>query len=305
MTDQNRMRLSLRLDGGEYPDGEIPLVALARIADETQQLVRRLARSLTDRGGPGRTPTSIEEATSLWLVGIHQGSTTLDIAGPRVQQLPLELFEDIGSEAIGTMLDGLEALATENQLPAAFDERSVQSLDGWLESVGTAAAEVELSAELGSRQRRVVRVEPNAARAVLSHRSSPERERPAPSPQSVEGRLYAVNLETGRYAIRDDAGYSISLTGEGYPSDLVEGLVGQRVRAQGTAHFDDSRRLQLDLEDLRPVPPLEGVDSEKFFRNVELDELLRGKTPLEPQGDLVIEGLTDDEIEAFLAAGDD
>jgi hypothetical protein len=301
--DQARTHLSLRLDGGEYPDGEIPLAGLARIADETQQLVRRLARSLTDRGGPGRTPTSIEEATSLFLVGIHQGSTTLDIAGPRVQQLPLELFDDIGIEAIATMLDGLEALAADDQLPAAFDELSARSLDRWLESVGMAAAEVEISAELGSGARRVVRVEPNAARAVLSHRSSPER--PAPSLRSVEGRLYAVNLETGRYAIRDDAGHSISLTGEGYPSDLVERLVGQRVQAQGTARFDDAGRLQLDLAELRPAPPLEGVDSEQFFRNVELDELLRGKAPLESLDALVIEGLTDDEIEAFLAAGDD
>lgn len=299
--NQARTHLSLRLDGGEYPDGEIPLAGLAQIADETQQLVRRLARSLTDRGGPGRTPTPIEEVTKLFLVGIHQGSTTLDIAGPRVQQLPL--FDDIGTEAIATMLDGLEALATDDQLPAAFDELSVRSLDRWLEAIGTAAAEAELATELDPGSRRVVRVEPNAARAALSHRSSPER--PAPSPRAVEGRLYAVNLETGRYAIRDDAGHSISLTGEGYPSDLVERLVGQRVQAQGAAHFDDSGRLQLDLEDLRLAPPLEGVDSEQFFRNVELDELLRGKAPLESLDDLVIEGLTDDEIEAFLAAGDD
>lgn len=190
MTEDERPRLSLRLTGGDFGDGEIPLTALARIAYETQQLVKRLARSLAERSGPGRAPAAIDEATNLLLVGLRSGSTTLDIVGSRLQQP--SLLGDIGVEAIGTMLDGLQALSTERQLPAAFDDPSSRRLDGWL-----------------------------------------------------------------------------------------------------------------DLEDLRPAPQLEGVDGRRFFRNVELDELLRGKAPLRSLEDLVIEDLTDDEIEAFLAAGDD
>lgn len=54
-----------------------------------------------------------------------------------------------------------------------------------------------------------------------------------------------------------------------------------------------------------PDPPLEDADGQRFFHNVELDELLRGKAPLESLDDLVIDGLTEEEIQAFLAAGYD
>ncbi|MGH8910821.1 MAG: hypothetical protein ACRD0K_31115 [Egibacteraceae bacterium] len=179
----------------------------------------------------------------------------------------------------------------------------MRSLRTWLDAVKAAAPVAELRAELRSHPPRVVRIEPEAAQAALAG-PSPTGEAISYTKRTIEGRLYAVNLETGRYSIRDDVGNSISLTGEIVPADAVGRFVGQRVQAEGVARQDDSGRLQLELARLGPAPTLRGLESGSFFRNVELDELLAGKAPLDSLDSLVIDDLSDEEIEAFLGAGD-
>jgi hypothetical protein len=46
----------------------------------------------------------------------------------------------------------------------------------------------------------------------------------------------------------------------------------------------------------------EPFDSSAIWRNTPLEELLRGAVPLRSIDDLAIEGLTDEEAEAFIAA---
>ncbi len=46
----------------------------------------------------------------------------------------------------------------------------------------------------------------------------------------------------------------------------------------------------------------EPFDSSAIWRNTRLQELLRGSAPLDSIDDLAIEGLTDEEAEAFIAA---
>ncbi|MGH8930155.1 MAG: hypothetical protein ACRDZO_05840 [Egibacteraceae bacterium] len=304
MNERARERLSLRLEGGDYGDGEIPLLALAHIASETQQLVRRLARSLTQRSGPGRTPGSIENATNLLLIDLQPGSTMLTFASPPVVQPMLGFFEEVGAAAFGALMDGIEALENDAELPAAFDDVVSKSLDGWLDAVKSAAPAAEVRAELSSRPPRVLRLEPEAAQAALARRS-PNEEPSEQGERTIEGRLYAVNLETGRYALRDDAGNSISLTGEGIPSDAVGRFVGQRVQAEGVAHIDTGHLQSLDVARLDLARPFEGEDRDWFYRGQTLAELLEGTEPLDSLDDLVIEDLTDEEIEAFLEAGDE
>jgi hypothetical protein len=77
-----RARVIFTLHDSQHLPGEIPLTALAGIAAETQTLIRRLARSLDERSGPGRTPVAIENATELLLVAVRPGSTMLDVVGP-------------------------------------------------------------------------------------------------------------------------------------------------------------------------------------------------------------------------------
>jgi hypothetical protein len=304
MVDQSRAHLALRLVGGQYRDGEIPLTDLASVADKTQKLVRRIARSTSDRAGPGRTPAHIEEPTTLLLIGIRPGSTVLEIAGPSAEsQLDLgDVGDDIRTQALSIMVDGIEAVATGSELPDGFDDLSVRSLDEWLDSIAATAAVAELTAEVGTRPKRVLRVVPQEARAQLARRVAPA-PLAAPPEQAVEGTLYAVNLRTGRYTIEDDLGNSIGTSASVFTSEEIAPLLGRRVRAEGMPRFDEAGRLQaIELTRLAAAPDTNDIDAERFFRNVELEELLQGAGPLRSMDELAIEGLATEEIDDFLRA---
>ncbi|HUP70812.1 MAG TPA: hypothetical protein VM142_13505 [Acidimicrobiales bacterium] len=302
MPDPTRTHLALRLVGGQQRDGEIPLVDLAKIAAETQVLVRRLARSITDRSGPGRTPAHLEELTQLLLVGIHGGSTVLEIAGPQMEaQLDLgEVALDAGAQAVEALLDGIDAIRRGGSLPGPYDDITIRSLDAWLATVGETAGEFEIEATVANREWRIPRTVVEGAREALVRPAPPSSAQPARS-QVVEGVLYDANLHTGRYVIEDDMGHAIALETSIFTSEHVAPLLGQRVRAEGTPRLDEGGRLQaIEASVLLPATEIEGLDSEAFWRNIELDELLSDAEPLQALEDLRISGLTEEEGDAFL-----
>ncbi len=304
MAERRRSHLAVRLLGGQQRDGEIPLADLARIATETQLLVRRLARSITDRGGPGRTPTHLEEQSQLLLVGIHDGSTVLEIAGPELEaQLDLgTLPPDAGSQALAAFLDGVDALAHGHPLPDPFDDIASRSMDNWLGALASAASEFEIDAEAAEREWHLPRTSLESAREVLVQSRAAATGLP-PDSRVVEGILYAVNLHTGRYSIEDDIGHVITLETSIFTSEDIAPLLGRRVRAEGVPRYDDAGRLQVvEATQLSPGPEIEGFDNEGFWRHVELEELLHDHQPLESMEELAIPGLTEEEIAEFIKA---
>lgn len=302
MTNSERSTLRLRLRGASYPDGEIPLANLAAIADRAQQLATRLARAEEGRGGPGRSPNRLAEGVRLMFVGIEPGSTQLLIAGPpRDPQFDLgPLSEEAIERAFAQLVDGLDAAAAGTPLPAGYDDLSRRGLAEWLEALAQAAPEVEVEGRVGARAPKTVRLDPASASAHLREPPAP----PAPPPSvAVEGVLYAVNLRTGRYRIEDDMGSSIDLVTSLFTTEQVAPLLGQRVAAGGAAKYDDSGKLkEIDATTIAPAPDIPGLDPSRFWRNVELDELLRDATPLESIDELTIPGLTVEEGDAFLRA---
>jgi hypothetical protein len=294
--------IRLRLLGGAYPDGEIALAALALIADRAQQLATRLARAEEDRGGPGRSPSRLAEGVRLMFVGIEPGSTQLLIAGPpRDPQLELgPLGEEVIERAFLQLVDGLAAAASGAALPGGYDDLSRRGLAEWLDALAEAAPEVEVEGRIGARQPRTVRMRPADASSSLKEPPMA----PSPPPAiSVEGVLYAVNLHTGRYRLEDDMGTSIDLVTSLFTVEQVRPLLGQRVAASGTAKYDDAGKIkEIAATTISPAADIPGLDRARFWRNVELDELLRDARPLESIDDLAIPGLTEEEGDAFLRA---
>lgn len=302
--EPDRTRLLFVLRGSYHRPGEIPLAVLARIAEETQTLVRRLARSLDERGGAGRTPGTIEEVTELLLVDIRPGSTTLEVAGPaREPQLDLgiEVTDDLGARALDSFVSGLEAAARRESLPNAFDDISTRGLEDWLAALAASASDLRLEASIGGRAVRTVQLAPAVVRAELNRRRAAQGQ-PAASMQMVEGRLYAVDIDSGRYRIRDDAGNSIRVMASGLNPEQVAPLLDQRVRVEGRPRFDEHGRLVgLDAPRLSPAPEVEGLDTASFFAGTELDRLLADMQPLDSVSELAIAGLTDSDIADLLA----
>ena len=293
-----RPRLSIRLRGGTGGDGEIPLADLGRIATETQALVLRLARSLTERSGPGRTPDEIDELTRLVAVGIRSGSSILEIAGPEMEEeLPLDgAPPNVGVQALVALADGLEAASAGRPLPVAFGAAPARrSLAEWMATVST-YSEVDVTVAVDDDERRV-RLAP--AEVVLPDPSTMA----APRPAALVGTLRAVDLDSGRFRIEDDAGHRIALTVPTELRDQAGRLIGNRVEAFADPSSNDARATQpMAVAELRAAPQESLRSVGDAASAAFLDRLSAGLagTPLDALQPIA--DLTDDEANAFLDA---
>src|SRR5580700_6513767 len=114
MVELPRPMLHLRLSGENVRDGEIRLADLAKVADQTQRVVTRIARGMIDDRRPGPIPQNVAGATTLFLIGLGNGSTILDMAlSSRAQDalsaegMPIEL----GEMALTALAESLEILS--------------------------------------------------------------------------------------------------------------------------------------------------------------------------------------------------
>jgi hypothetical protein len=278
---------------------------MAQIARETQELVRRIARDVSGRAGAGRTPAELSAATTLLLVSLESGSTTLGIAGPPLEaELPLdeEVPAQTAVQAIGVLGQALDGAAREEAPLPTLSPPVVRSLDRWLGAFeGYRSLQVSLVArDVPTHE---VRLSPAVARHMLRRKMAVPADRVRePTARTVEGELYAVNLHTGRYRVEDDLGHSIQLV---VPEDLFDGageLLDRRVRAVGRAQVDEDGLItELQVSDIELVADDDGLGSAFFDRGAELEERLRHAQVVDVD-DLAMSDLTDDEATAFWAA---
>lgn len=305
MAELPRPILHLRLSGEHVRDGEMSLADLAKVADQTQRVVTRIARGMIDDRRPGPIPQNALDATTLFLIGLGRGSRILEIALSsgaqdtlRAPGMPIQL----GEMALTALVGSLEILSEDEAspvLPVGIDDRAVEDIDQWLRALrgyGRVTIDAELS--LGSFQAAIV---PRDARKMLQNATSqPTMPYVSADHQALTGRLYALNLRTGTFKIEDDAGHSIRLT---VPEDMrseAAQLVNIRVRAIGKASLDERHRLRsFSVAALEELPDF--IDQMAFFerhdlivppRSITSDDLTLG----------VISDLSDDEIDEFMTA---
>lgn len=304
MAQQSRPALHLRLSSRHEPSGEISLAELARVAEQTQRVVSRLAQGLVDDLDPGRLRKQVAAATRLYLIGMRSGSTVLDIAAPEQEMgaleaegMPLEL-RDL---AMMAFVEALHELSQpQPELPLGIDQNGARYIDEWLRSLRH-HDQISLEAEVGSATARAT-VRPSAARKQLkAAETQPSLPYVSPSHQALTGRLYALNLRTGTFSIEDDAGHSIRISVPEDMRDEAAQLANRRVRAIGTPSLDSARRrlIFFEVAALDELPPL--GDQLAFFSThpLEMPPRVIAESDLE-QG--VVLDLSDDEIDAFTSA---
>lgn len=297
----------MRLHGGDQPDGEILLTELSRIAVATQDLVRRIAKSMIGRRQPGPGRASIARASDLRLVGLHKGSTVLEIAGAAPDEqtaLEFDIPTDLGDLSLTMLVDGVRALAGDNpepDLPVGYSQALVDDLDKWLRSFrGFDTVGIEATVAGKTKQ---VKLAPKTARGRLAQ-ATPQPSLPfiSAKDQVLEGKLYALNLNTGTFSIEDDAGHKIRIK---VPADVRRAaavLVDRRVRAVGNPELDDNGRLtSFEVQRLELAPDLEGLSVQtRFFESHELQS--PPVDALRDVDDWAIDDLTEEESTDFLAA---
>jgi hypothetical protein len=305
MVQEPRPTLRLHLSGKNVRDGEMPLADLAKVAEQTQRVVTRIARGLIDDRSPGPIPGNVADATTLFLVGLGRGSIVLDIAllAPaqdtlNAQGMPLQL----GEIAITALAESLELLAEDEPapvLPVGIDDKAVDDIADWLRTLRD-YQRVSIDVELSHSSFQTEIVPRDVRKKLKNATSQPSMPYISADHQAITGRLYALNLRTGTFRIEDDAHHSIRLT---VPEDMrseAAQLVEAKVRAIGRASLDEHHRLlSFSVAALEELPDF--IDQLAFFERHDLIAPPRIITSSE-LGQGVIPNLSDDEIDDFMAA---
>jgi len=300
--------IRLRLVADDVPEGEIALSELVRIAGATQTFVRQIVGNLVGQRGPGAPRKAVSEASQLRLVGLKPGSTILEIAGaPPIEDfLEYDIPTDLTDITFGLLMGGVSALAAADrsppELPVGYDHRLVGDFDIWLKSMSNYKS-VAFESRVGGRTVTTITSPSVARRRLKSVSPQPVLPFVSPTQQALEGRLYALNLNTGSFHIEDDAGHKIRTVVPTGVRDDASVLVSRRVRAVGKPELDEVGRIRsFQVERIGAAPDMAGLSQQKsFFEAHELEV----KPPVGERGNLnewAISGLSEVEAESFMAA---
>lgn len=275
------------------------LDVLVEVAQGVQLAVTRLAYAL--RGGPtvrrGRAPREIADLTRLEVVGLHEGSTVLELGLAELER-PLDEL-DLGGEALRVLEAGLRAVASGEDLPDPWGRGVSQAVDRVLSVLDKGVDEIVVGRP-GARP---------DEQAVFT-RSTREERRAAVPPGArervvVEGRLlmadFAATRDEARIHRPLDAPVRCTFGPE--LEGAVLRLLKRYVRAEGWGELDDQSRIRtLELESLEDA---ELTTGRAFWDLPTLDELAeeQGIEPVERLEDLADGTWPEDEsVDDFLAA---
>ncbi len=285
-----RARIEIALDGGTA--GAIPLADLARLAEHLQELTHRLARSLQERDGPGRSPLSLHLLSDLVAVGIRSGSAVLEVEAPAwSDELAFaDLAPDAGVQALSLVLAGLETSATQSPLPSAYTEPARESLRKFVASAQS-YDRMSLSFSHHNEDKKVS-VQPAVVRFPTLA------EEPSQEEGQIEGELYALNSHSGLYQVEDNTSHTVKCHADPQSSMArdLEDAIRRTVRLSGLITRDPGGRIR-DIE----IKLVEAVEATAVGWEFDLGSAIDEAAPIDPS-EFIIPDLTEEEAQAFLDA---
>lgn len=269
MSNETMSDFEVRLHDMNVEFGEIRFSDLQAITAAMQQLSTRIAGNLSGQSGLGRPPRYVQDAATLRLTGLSDGSTKLLVGFGMYGQRALDVRPSDTSEGGDEPLaDLLEVTARRfwQIIEGAYDGRppawTTPSVAGStvavIKALRRAAQRVEFTRYADERRL--------SFRTDVDLGSWNELARQADEGiATVAGRLTLVDLDASKFRIRDDVGNRITLH-EVTDADDAVGLTGQRVQATGALRRTKGGRIALadvlvsPFESLvRPPEPVHSV----------------------------------------------
>lgn len=280
-------RFELHLEGMDVPDGLIDADRLVEIVKSLQEMATRLGRIETDAAQKGRPSKNLDRVAGL-RIGLEKGSTVVvaERDGSR-ELLDLDLSDE---EAVDRRFSELIEHIGADQRPEWVTDPIASTVEDLVNALQKTAPRVEFMVDGVSRK---------TFETKSIHR---ETWKPLAPPQPMTevtftGRLFAVNLNTHRLQVQDDVGNQVGLPR--VPNDAEIGkLVGAYVTVTGTPEVDAQGQLKHINEASIQLAP-DPLGGQAVRASTSLEEILSTAPGPAPGG---ISGLTDDEVEAFLAA---
>lgn len=285
--DHHNFEIRLDLKPGVAP-GEIRFSDLHRLCDALQELNTRISRLVISQAGPGRTADPAARVAELRLVAVRSGSTRLGVGFGDLNTLPAPEFSLVEDECYSKFREIMQSIP-EQICPSWITPLIAESAIQVVEAFDRAAFGVTIQAVQGWRTEIVPSITSRQPWQAVANAAKSDQ------PIAVTGLLYSVNLETRRFAIRDDVGNTIGLE-EVQNVDAANDLIGKRAVASGLAARGSDgglRAVRRAIIEARATPR-SWIDREN---RGSLAAELRKPGP-DPRG---VEGVTAEDVDEFLA----
>ena len=273
--------LTFRLIGTQLPPGQLGLADVADICRALQDLNTKISRLVAGQRA-GRTGEATARVARLRITSIGVGSTKLGVGYGETNALPdpeLSTLEEAISEKFWEIIAGMTTGVRPDWAPEGVARSTLE--------LGDALAHAAKRVEVRRADHRHVRFE---AKFFVR-----EPWQASDETVTVEGELTAVDLDSHRFRIRDDAGNAIPLM-DVQNQDTAARLIAGRATATGLAvrgRRGELKALTAAIVSPSTVPAL-WRPSGRLRRR---PEFTRQRPDWEP-----IEGLTDEESDRFMAA---
>lgn len=291
--------LHLFIEGPRVPSGRVNLADLARITGDLQTALNRIGRVL--RGTPGKRAggpeRDIRALCALELVAIESGSVGLPMMlAERERPLPTE---DFGVLALESLLDGLQAVQDERELPASWDTGVLEAVRDLGTGLGRETASI-LFTRRGRRGSRTVRYTED-----IRHRLSARVPALPADRREFVGQLLMADFDRAHLRCRIDppTGRSIECRFDEALEDVVLRHLRLQVRVTADAEVDEYDRVKYIC--IATLEPLDGPawGSGDFWTAPGIAELQQEQA-IQPVEDLrtlaAPTWASDEELEEFL-----
>ncbi|MCI4352046.1 MAG: hypothetical protein L3K14_01470 [Thermoplasmata archaeon] len=188
-----RMPLTIYFEGPGVARNRLQLRDFLLFGSKIQAALDRVARVLQGEAGsvqPGRRPGDLDLACSLDVVSFRGGgSATLTLDLPVLKQKVLSTYEDVGEEALRTLVSGIESITdADARLPQGYDDGVLLALREAGKTFDRGLDRVSLT--LGRERGRIVRVLTRETVSQIVRRI----QSPVENQKVIEGRLLMADF---------------------------------------------------------------------------------------------------------------
>ncbi len=306
---EERLRLSLTLEGELVDEHRLPLSELERVTGQLRSTLRSIATVLTERGPSGRggrTQRFIEEASDLRVVASPKaGSFALELETPppapaHQEGLPLETGDGLAERSVLALVEGLETLdESAESLPPGFDRGVLQALVPFQTTLGRGVSQIRLETTASKEAPQEARIDQTTvtmARKLIK--------KPVRAQAVAEGTLQMVDFVSLECRIDRAPLPSVVCLFEEQERDHVHGAVRQYVRVAGEGEFppDSPQPTKISVESLEVLHEPLMLESAEFWAEKDVGTLAeeQGVSPYELPVDLEADPWRDDEEVAAL-----
>lgn len=304
MAEKHVPQMRIKLEGPAVGPARLAARDLAKLAQKTEQALKRIAQVLYGQssGGRGRKKKDIEDLCALYLVSWDEGSA---IAGFDFAETPqITLFGNLGEQSLEVFLAGLAELSGEGDaaasasVPTAFDLGVLETCEAYGNLLDHGIDRISFSAPRSATPRAVAYTAQTreAIRTVLR--------RPLEAGRTAKvGRLEVLNghdAVTGRLWEADGTRWTCHFKSEHL--DVLPDAWLKTVTVVGEATLDEKSRtgaIAVDailLQEGLPPDLTEGAREGLFWTSASLEDLATDQDvgPLARLDDLAGEWPTDD-----------